>query len=628
MPNREEILRAALFVKCETKEHLHDWIKIFLNLDLPDTLVCDDDTRNPPSNASPMDLIWIIYSQLMSNGSEDYMQVLGFSARGGYKTLSAAVLEVLCILHADSNVAHMAALEVQASNCQDYVDKFLRRPILNEYLTSKNKRTVEITKYIHFDGHVISPVEYEKLAGDQKIEYAAKSNCIKIVIATIQAANGLHARFVVFDEVDITSHEVMEEARGIPESDSGRLPITFYTSTRKYAFGEVQQQIDRAHKTKLKVYHWNLIDMSEQCPPDRHLPLEPKVSIFYSEDKLRAITKEEWFLLSDNERSQYDEKEGFSGCLSRCNLFSVCQGRLATKQKSTSPLLKPIEQVQDAINRNSIAFTKAQYLCWKPSEEGLIYPNFNSDTHLITPAQMAQKITGEEFPVFFSKVELIKLLKDLKADFYSGMDHGFTHDFAVVTGALIGHIMYVVDVISIKGYELQQRVNLCKERIGHLKPKIYPDNAYPADNATFRRNGFKLIDFSKDILKGIENAQARIRPGGNLPISLYLLRNDEGCERLANDILRYHWRVDSHGDLVEEPDSKDNDRLDAFRYLCQNVPIGRTGIIAAFDKSRPKTIYDKNNPHKGWMKDKINELTGEGSTSADANGDQSIHWIF
>src|SRR5277367_3094277 len=104
MPNREEILRAALFVKCETKEHLHDWIKIFLNLDLPDTLVCDDDTRNPPSNASPMDLIWIIYSQLMSNGSEDYMQVLGFSARGGYKTLSAAVLEVLCILHADSNV--------------------------------------------------------------------------------------------------------------------------------------------------------------------------------------------------------------------------------------------------------------------------------------------------------------------------------------------------------------------------------------------------------------------------------------------------------------------------------------------------------------------------------------------
>lgn len=629
MPSREELLRAALFAPCLTKEHLRNWIKIYLDLDVPDTLICDDDVRNPPSNASPMDLIWLIYSQLMSNGDPEFMQVLGFSCRGGYKTLSAAVLEVLCIMHADSNVAHMAALEVQAANCQEYVDKFLRRPILNEYLTSKNKRTVEVTKYRHSDGHIISPVEYEKLSPEVRAEYSSKVNSIKIVIATITAANGLHARFVVFDEVDITPPEVMEEARGIPESENGRLPLTFYTSTRKYAFGEVQKLMNRTDKIKLKTYHWNLIDMSKPCPTSRHQPELPKIPIFYSEAKLKAISQEEWFLLSDNEKNQYDQKIGYQGCLSNCSFFAACQGRLASKQKSKSTLLKPIEQVQDAINRNSLDFTKAQFLCWKPSEEGLIYPNFSLEQHLRTPAELAQRITGEEYPKYFSKAEFVKLLQDLKADFFAGMDHGYTHDFAVVTGALIGHIMYVIDVISVKGYELQQRIDLCKQRLLPLKPVIYPDNAYPADNATFRRNGFRLVNFDKDVLRGIQNVQIRLRPGGNLPISFYLLRGDEGCERLAADMLRYHWRVDSHGELVEEPDTEDNDRLDALRYLCQNVPITKSGMIAAFDKDKMRPgIYDKNNPHKGWMKDKIKELTGESADELSVEGDSNIKWIF
>jgi hypothetical protein len=628
MPSKEDILRAALFAPCSSKEHLHDWINIYLGLDMPDTLICDDDIRNPPSNSSPMDLIWLIYSKLMSGGDPEYMQILGFSARGCYKTLSAAILEVLCVLHGHGNVAHMAALEVQAINCQEYVDKFLRRPILNEFLTSKNKRTVEVTKYIS-DSGIISPVQYEVLPPEEKGKYTVSVNTIKIVIATVDAANGLHAFLTIFDEVDLIPHEVLQEAKGVPEADKGRLPLTFYTSTRKYSFGEVQKEIDNADKTRMKIFHWNLIDVARRCSPSRHLPDEPKIKIFYSEDKLKAINEEQWSLLADKEKEQYDQKIGFKGCLSRCGLFSVCQGRLAEKQQSTSPLLKPIDQVQDAINRGSIEFTKAQYLCWKPSTEGLIYPNFSREIHLITAAEMANKITGEEFDAKFSKVELLNMMQEMKADFYAGMDHGYTHDFAVVTAALIGHILYVIDVISVRGFELQQRIDLCKERINHLKPKIYPDNAYPADNATFRRNGFKMINFDKDILRGIENARVRMRPGNNLPVSLFLLRGDEGCERLAADLLRYHWKVDTHGELVEQPDKDDDDRCDGFRYLCQNVPINKTGTISGI-KTTQQGVYAKNNPNQDWMKRKIQELTGEGEDNLEEVKGKpgSINYIF
>ena len=60
----EQIKRDILFTPCNTKEHLHRWIKIFLEMDLPNCIVSDNDDLNP-SNSNPTDLIWEMYSKMM-----------------------------------------------------------------------------------------------------------------------------------------------------------------------------------------------------------------------------------------------------------------------------------------------------------------------------------------------------------------------------------------------------------------------------------------------------------------------------------------------------------------------------------------------------------------------------------
>jgi hypothetical protein len=629
---REDALRAALFVPCESEDHLHRWIKIYLGLDLPNCIVCDDDVRNPPSNSSPMKLIWEMYSKAREGTDAKFTQVLGFAARDGFKTLSAAIMETLCIFHLKRDVGHLAALEVQAKNCQNYVGAFVNRPILREFLTSKNKRELEITRYENEDGHIISPIQFNALSEVEKMAYTPYTNSIKIVIATVEACNGLHVPFMVMDELDLADPAAFEEAKMISTESRDtmrQLPITFMTSTRKYSFGLVQKEIDNAHKSDLHVRHWNLIDVTRACEPERHLPNEPKIDIYYSESQLKAVPKEEWQALSEKEKEQYDHKEGYAGCLKNCSIFAQCQGRLAYKQTSKSKLLKSIDHTQTMFKKVSLDMAKAQLMCWKPSSEGLIYPNFQREIHMISAAKMAELVTGDPYPADFTKNNLIDLFKSLGAAFYCGLDHGFTHNFAVVTAALLGHILYVIDVISVKHLELQQKIDLCKEKIKHFQPTIFPDNAYPSDNKTFRRNGFKMVDFKKDVLMGVEAVRTRLAPGSGKIPSLYFLAGDDGVELLISRLLQYHWKVDTAGRLTDEPDSNDDDELDALRYLAQNVPLNKSKMVAHFGPQLPEPLAPIVDPNKDWMKRKIEELTGDDSENREISGRSGgFMWTF
>jgi hypothetical protein len=620
----EKILRDALFINCESKEQLHKWIKVYLGIDLPNCIVCDDDIRNPPSNSSPMDLIWEMYSKAIDGTDPKYTQVLGFSAREGFKTLSAAIIETLCLLHLGRDVVHLAALEVQAKNCQSYVERFLRRPILREFLVSKNKREIFVTRYEDEFGNILSPVQWDALMPMEKNKFESISNSMKIVICAADAANGLHAPFMVMDELDLADPAGVEEAKMIPveikEDGKKKLPITFLTSTRKYSFGQVQAEIDNADNTDLQIRHWNIIDVTEACPPSRHLPEEPKIPIYYSEVYLKAIDEESYKKLSDKEKEYYEVKEGYTGCLKNCKIFAQCKGRLVNKQTSNSPLLKSIDHTQTTMGKVSVDTAKAQYLCWKPSSEGLVYPYFSKEVHMLPANLMANRITGEDYSINFTKGQLIELMKDLGAQFFCGLDWGYTHNFAVVVSALIGHILYVFDVIHEKGLELPERVELCKKRLVHLKPVIYPDNAYPSDIKTFRRAGFKMIDFQKDVLAGIEAVRARLMPGsGRLP-SIFFLKDEEGCEFLAEKIMKYHWKMDKNtGKLTDEPDSNNDDELDALRYLGQNVPLDKSKVIADFSLNKEQALYPES-PNKNWMKQKVKELTNDSDEQVDVTG--------
>ncbi len=196
---REQIKRDALFVQCVSKEHLHKWIEVYLGIDLPNCIVCDDDVTNPPSNSSPMDLVWEIYQKAIQGDDESFQRILAYAARGAYKTVACSILEVLCLVHLGRNVAHAAAIESQAAVASGYLGDYFKRKYLREFLTSKNKRWIEITRYEHPDGTVLNTKAWEALQELEQLEYIHKTNWMKVLICTVGGMNSTHCPMLILD---------------------------------------------------------------------------------------------------------------------------------------------------------------------------------------------------------------------------------------------------------------------------------------------------------------------------------------------------------------------------------------------------------------------------------------------
>jgi hypothetical protein len=619
--------RRILFTPCVTREGLAVWLRRFLGIDLPDTIV------DPASNSTPMDLVWELYSKALANNDPDFNIVLGYAAREAMKTLATAVIEVLCLVHLDRSGVHLAAIEQQSKKAQSYVKDFFNRPLLRDHVVLDNDRKKVVARYVHkSDGSVLTPKQFQRLPEPLRLEYKEIKSDIVIVVATLAAVNGQHAPFVCCDELDVMSNpRVYEESKLIASPYMGKTPITFLTSTRKFSFGIVQKEIDEADKSGLKVRHWNIIDVTERCPVDRHLPHEPKVDAYYSDETLVTIGKKSYDALSPEQQGKYKHDTAYAGCLSRCKLFAMCRGRLATKQKAKDPkskvqsMLKPVTHVQAQFAKTSLDLAQAQLLCRKPSTTGLIYPGFDRAIHMLSPAQMLEMVTGEEQPENLTKAQLIEALKARGVKFYAGMDFGYTHNWTVVLGFVDGPRCFVIDAIAQAELEVEQQVEIAKGRILHYQPKIYADPENPQAIISFRKGGFKIQKVEKgpgSVVSGIELVRAKLRPALGEP-KLFFLKNetDTAIDLLAKHTGAYHWKLDAAGEPSDVPDEKDDDLPDSLRYLIMGL-FGKSGKVVAA-REKPSAIPEGQQPvyhAHDWMKKTIAERTGDPAAAGAGGG--------
>lgn len=436
------------------------------------------------------------------------------------------------------------------------------------------------------------------------------------------------------DELDVIANKAAyDEAQAIPSASGGKLPITVLTSTRKFAFGLVQNEIDNSDKTGLKIRHWNIIDLATACPPKRHLPEAPKITIYRSSSLMQAISEEEYLKLPENEQEKFEKDVGYQGCLSNCKIFSSCKGRLATEQTSKSPLLIPLSQVLSQFKTMSVPFARAQLLCEKPSTEGLIYPSLDRDIHVIPAYKMAELITGNQFPAKFSKENLIDLFRKVGAKFVAGMDFGFTHAFSTVLGAVYGHRLYVFDTIYQFNLEPNEVIEACK-KLKEFRPAIYADPENPAQIKMLKKDGHRMMTWDKNngsVLAGIEVLRYKIKPSVGDP-EIYFLQGDSGIDTLFRHMAQYHWLLDAAGKQTNEPDEEMDDLPDAIRYLVLNV-FGRGGKVGVADtkvavKATPG-VYTKETWFQQVIQEHLSQDPNDGgmqTTNPDKKG--GIKWSF
>lgn len=576
----EDDLRKALFIPCENREDLHEWILCFLGLDIPDQLV------DPDSTASPMDVIWEVYQAAKDNDRPDLSRLLAYAARDAYKTVLAAVLEVLVVLHLDRNVAHMAAIEGQAYKAQRYVKDYFAKPFLRDYVTTQNERRTEIVRYTDpATGNSYTQAQFDELPVATRDQLRRHNNYIQIVIATIAGANSEHVSFMVIDEVDVIQNpKAYEEAKFIASPYEGKTPITLLISTRKTSTGLVQQEIDEAAKTRLQIRHWNIIDVTERCPTSRHKPDDPRVTLYRSDEELRHVSEEEYQLLDVKVQQKFARQEGAYGGCAKCPLFAMCKGNLATKQKveeTESKLLKPITHVINLFGVADLDSAQAQLMSRKAASTGLVYPRFDRQIHMLTAQQMASKILGEQAPQTIDKAGLISLMMAQGLNFYGGSDWGFTHNYVLVSGAQQGLNLYIFDVISQAGLDPEEKLAV-SEKVKLWNPTIFADPEAPDQIKFFKKKGFQMRDWKKtpgSVKMGIDVVRTKMRPAVGDP-QLYLLKDDLLCELLATRLSKYHFKLDAAGEVTDIPDETNDDECDACRYLVMNIFAPKAKLTA------------------------------------------------
>jgi hypothetical protein len=593
----ERTLRRAMWVPCRSKAALARWVRIYLGVDLPDGHV------DILSNSSPMECLWEIYSKALANDDHSFNRILAYASRISFKTLIAAIMEVLCLVHLDRSVVHLASIVEQSQKAQEYVKLFFGKPFLRDFLVGDASTYTEIYRYVHrHSGDVIPPKEYKELSQAQKLDYEEHRGYIDITSCTMRGTNSKHAPFMVIDEVDVIEGQQVrayEQAKLIPDGgpkENYKHPITLLISTRKTNFGKVQDEINNAQKTGLILRHWNVLDVSEPCPTSRHRPDQPHVTLYRNEKTLQVLSEEEFKSLDENRQLSFEARDAFWGCRNNCQLFGPCEGRLATINTDRTGALKPLSEITTQFRNVGLEMAIAELLCRRPGSEGLIYPSLDETVHLLTAAQLATLITGEHVSEPFEKEQLIHLMlaRDMRP--VAGVDFGFSHNFSLALGFTDGNRIYVVGAASQPELMPDKQLALAKK---HLKPlrnpevendflysaRIYPDTENSQMIAVFKNGGLNCVRWKKgsgSLLAGIEAVRVSLSAVVGHPRLLFL-RGDPMVEYFFQRLSAYNWKLDAAGRPSDEPNEENDDECDCTRYMVMNVLGKYSGLVVAPD---------------------------------------------
>lgn len=400
-----QLYEEQFFAVCDTKAQLKQWIKTFLDIDLPDYTIDDN------SNSNPMDFIWDVYSAA-KDGDPNRTTFVVAASRNSAKTLAASIIEFLLMVHFARDIVHMAAILDQSLAAIRYLDKYLALPIVSSFAKTDSKRIKELNK--------LPASEHRQVA------YCK----LQVVVSTKKSANAQRASCLIFDELDLIDKDILSEATFIADPDrSGKPPIFIYLSSRKSSSGPIQQKIDEADSptSGVRLHKWSIVDWMQQCPPERHKPENPKEMLYVHTENLEVISNNSFHALNPEHKQAYSGILAFDGCRS-CPVFSICRTKSANQQ-SKSKMLRDIGFVKNTLlNAGDPDKINAQILNLKPESSGIVFNKFNRNVHVKNISD-AWFFAFNVFPTNESKEptkeQLIKELRQNGWRLHCGVDFGF-----------------------------------------------------------------------------------------------------------------------------------------------------------------------------------------------------------
>lgn len=504
-----------------TDDELHAWLVNNLGVNVPRTAVCE-------GHCSPFDFLADCYFERTTNA-------LAMANRGGSKTFIVAVLHLLnSKFKPGTDSLTVGAVENQARRAYMHLDKMIHK----------------------LDG------EADQLAKSTQTETMWKSGSrVEILPGTINAVNGPHPQKLHLDEVELFDPAVYDEAMNMPQSrpiegtDQVIPAQVIKTSTRKRGNGLMQAQIDEIEEAKLNggrvptdLYTWCIMETARNVPNCQCLqPDLPEAERCPCAD----VYKGKW----DNGTTR--------------SLKDVCQGRLG---KATGWItLNDVIGTFQSVSRD---VWEAQQECKRPSNEGLVVPQFDPGRHTLRgwdpvpdlgPIFMSVDFGGTNPHAVNWYQLLVYAVKWTNA-------HGA--EFTIPEGSLICFDeIYRAEIGNVRLAELiVNREVAWRQRHGRtwrVRARFYDPQAKAA-KLDFAKHSppLRLVRYFQD-----RDVKEHIKLVCELVDDDRFYVDVERCGSFVDEILAWHYPVKRPG-MLDDPEKpvEDFDHcMSNFRYCVQNL---------------------------------------------------------
>jgi len=602
-PEELDALKRELILRpLESKEELRAWIYLFFDILFPMGTVYPDSTHGP------IDAMWVIYNLMKTGESSECPQVAMLSSRDSYKTLNAAALEVLCMIHFKIPIAHMAAIKAQSAKAIQYINGFFRKikPFLEYHGWTKKSDSKTYIDWITPEGDTV---------------------WLNIVTATIAGANSEHVPMLFIDEVDVVQDpRALREAKMIPSMWGKFFPLTIYLSTRKFAGGLMEKTLDETISSGGKILRWNIIDVTERISKEEAKADLPKVTRYVTRElPMQTLMPEDWKELPVETQVKYEKIEAYQGIADHPMLPIMKNYLVDRPQEDIGDLYKPLVAVHNNFKQTPSDMGEAQLLCNKPSSSGLVYPRFDKNLNILSVREAINKITGNKGDI--DNFEYLKeYIKGLGIPIIGGADWGFTDlTVMVVLGMLPGGEVLHLDTMALAELEIDDIVKYGKELQDDWGvQRWYVDQAYPAYIKTLRRKAnWKCPKFTKVVADGIAGVQSKIVNSSN--VRKYYIIDTPNNKQVADAFGTYRWALDGKGEPIEgKPEHGDDgtaDIMDAIRYPAQNIFLKGAKIITAVAGNNTEKIAKPTIEQTKKMAETLNERAMKGKISEAATKD-------
>ena len=454
-----------------------------------------------PEHTAPGQVWWELFN-------DEVMDAIIVGSRDTGKTFGFAFLDHMQMRFNGDEIANIGAIEAQAKKCYGYIQRFVTSKVFRKDLLKPPMISMTLLK---------------------------NGGKVEVMPATINKVNSPHPRICNVDEIELVSTLIVNEILSVPSRMNGRPPAIRYTSSRKRAYGTLENLIAEKDDRGLKLYIWCVFCVMKTCPVERH--------------------------------------QGGKGCRGdattpACPLMEDClisqtnaQGEQVYRDgPGRAAFVDGHFEVDDVIRQKRLMdkdVWNSQWLSRRASAKGLVYPDFAPDRHII---RREDYDWNPSLPVFV------------------GQDFGYANPGAVLFAQMLPtEELIVFAEIYEQGWVTSNWIRAIKDTPWAKNIAwIAADPAAADARHTESNAGLPVVAANNEVEDGL----ARVRwlldpPGRDLPM-LYI---SERCTNLVRELKSYHFKPPAQErNLDEEPEKMQDHAADALRYLVAQLYGGKIAV--------------------------------------------------